>query len=102
MKPTYVAIGGAVAVVIGYWYYQRRAVAIQQSTQNPNASTDNDLGSIIANSNYQGATGQNGDTYTGNYRYSEYLQYMQQGGTNSGSTFDQFLTAAESQSLPTS
>lgn len=102
MKTSYLVGGGIAVAGIAYWYYQRRAAAIQQSTQNPNASTDTSLGDMVANSTYQGDTGQNGENYTGNYRYSEYLQYMAQGGTNSGSTFDQFLTAAQGQSLPTS
>lgn len=88
------------AVVIAYMYYRHRVAAIQESYQNPNQSTDSAIGSLMSGSTYQGQTGQYGDTRTANYRYSEYRQYLAQGGTNSGSTFDQFLTAAQTQALP--
>jgi hypothetical protein len=97
-----VVIGGVITLAAAYWYYKRRVAAMQADSQNPNASVSNNIGSLINASNYQGMTGQTGDTYTNNYRYSEYKQYLSQGGTNSGSSFDQFLTAAQGQSLPMS
>lgn len=103
MDKTLIIGGSAVAVVAAYLYYRRSVATVAQNVDtNPNASTDSAIGSLIANSTYQGMTGQTGDTVTNNYRYSEYQQYLQQGGANSGSTFDQFLTAAQGNSLPSS
>lgn len=93
-------IGGFGAVIVAYWYYKRRVAAMQTASLSPSASTDNNIGSLINSSFYPANTGQIGDSVTQNYRYSEYQQYLQQGGTQSGSTFDQFLTAAQGQSLP--
>jgi len=93
-------LGGALAVIVAYLYYKKRIAAVQAANISPSASTDNSIGSLINSSFYPANTGQTGDSYTQNYRYSEYQQYLQQGGTQSGSTFDQFLTAAQGQSLP--
>lgn len=100
MKTQYVVVGGLVTVIAAYMYYSRKAKTVQEADVNPNASTDVNIGNLMANSTYQGVTGAMGDTVTQNYRYSEYQQYMQQGGTNSGASFDQFLTAAQGTSLP--
>lgn len=99
MDRPFIYIGGAVvALVAAIWYYHRKVDAATQATMNPN-QTQNDMLAQQA-AGYARDTGQSGDTYTSNYRYSEYLQYLQQGGTNSGSSFDQFLTAAQANSLP--
>lgn len=101
MKNQYVVIGGIVSVIAAYMYYSRKTKAAQQQVDtNPNASTDLNIGSLMTNSAYQGVTGPNGDNVTGNYRYSEYQSYLNQGGTASGASFDQFLTAAQGNSLP--
>jgi hypothetical protein len=101
MKNYWLWAGGIAVLGAAYFYYHKKTQAvIQQDLTNPNASVDNSIGNIIANSTYQGNTGQIGDTVTGNYRYDEYQQYLNQGGAQSGSTFDQFLTAAQGQSLP--
>lgn len=88
------------ACLVAIWYYRQRTAAQAAALQNPNESQNADLAYLAQG--YDRNTGQSGDTYTSNYRYSEYLQYLNQGGVNSGSTFDQFLTAAQAQSLPTS
>lgn len=88
------------AVVAGaVWYYRKRSAEIAASQLNPNASTNEALGSL-AGSYTDRTTGQTGDTYINNYRYSEYKDYLKSGGLNTGNTFDQFLTAAQGQSLP--
>jgi hypothetical protein len=92
-------IGGiTAALVVAIWYYYRRVNEIQQAQLNPNESQNSILAQQAAG--YDRDTGQNGDTYTNNYRYSEYLQYLNQGGTSSGNSFDSFLTASQAQSLP--
>jgi len=95
-----VVFGGALTVIVAYWYYKRRIASVEAANQSLSASTDTSIGSLINSSFYPASTGQIGDSVTQNYRYSEYQQYLQQGGTQSGSTFDQFLTAAQGQSLP--
>ena len=100
MKGKALWIGALVAVIAGaVWYYRKRTAEIAAAQLNPNASTNEALGSL-AGSYTDRATGQSGDTYINNYRYDEYKQYLKTGGLNSGSTFDQFLTAAQGQSLP--
>jgi len=88
------------ACIVAIWYYRQRSAAIASSVTNPNESQNDALAQEAQG--YARVSGQSGDTYTSNYRYSEYLQYLNQGGTNSGSTFDQFLTAAQANSLPSS
>lgn len=101
MKTEYVVIGGIGSVIAAYMYYSRKTKAAQQAAlTNPNASIDTNIGSLMTNSTYQGVTGDIGDNVTGNYRYSEYQSYLNQGGTASGASFDQFLTAAQGNSLP--
>lgn len=100
MKGKAVYVTALILVIVGaVWYYRKRSAEIAQSELNPNASTNEALGSL-AGSYTDRATGQSGDTYVNNYRYSEYLQFLKSGGTQSGKTFDQFLTAAQGQSLP--
>lgn len=82
-----------------WWYYRKRTAEIAQAQLNPNASTNEALGSL-AGSYTDRVTGQSGDTYINNYRYDEYKQFLKSGGVKSGKTFDQFLTAAQGQSLP--
>jgi hypothetical protein len=94
--------GGIGTLIVAFWYYRKRAAAAQAATQNPNASTDNNIGSLINSSGYSGNTGQTGDTYTANDRYTQYQGYLSQGGTSSNQTFDQYLTASQGQSLPLS
>jgi hypothetical protein len=94
-------IGAITVSLLGaVFYYKRRVADIQASQLNPNQSENADVGTLAAP--YARATGQIGDTYTSNYRYSEYLQYLNQGGVSSGLSFDQFLTAAQGNSLPSS
>ena len=100
MKGKAVLVTALILTVIGaVWYYRKRSAEIAQSELNPNASVNEALGSL-AGSYTDRTTGQTGDTYINNYRYSEYLQFLKQGGTQSGKTFDQYLTAAQGQSLP--
>lgn len=100
MKGKALWIGALVVAVIGaVWYYRKRTAEVDESYVNPNASTNEALGAL-AGSYTDRVTGQSGDTYINNYRYDEYKQFLKTGGLNSGSTFDQFLTAAQGQSLP--
>ena len=100
MKGKGLWIAAALVVVTAVWYYRKRSAEIAQSQLNPNASTNEYLAGL-AGSYTDRTTGQTGDTYINNYRYSEYKQYLKSGGVNSGSTFSQFLTAAMGQTLPT-
>lgn len=100
MKGRAVLVTALILTVVGaVWYYRKRSAEITQSQMNPNASTNEALGSL-AGSYVDRTTGPNGDTYINNYRYSEYGQYLKSGGLKSGQTFDQFLTVAQGQSLP--
>lgn len=99
MKRSTLYVAGLAAVVIAIWYYRKRSIEIQQSALNPNESMDSALGSLA--SGYDRETGQTGDTRTQNKRYNSYLDYLKVGGTETGKTFDQYLTASEGQSLPT-
>lgn len=94
-------IGGSLAVIVAaVWYYRKRSAEIASGVENPNASVSPALGQQAGS--YDRATGPFAETYTNNYRYDEYRQYLQQGGAQSGMSFDQFLTAAQGQSLPSS
>lgn len=100
MKGKGIWIGALVVTIVGaVWWYRKRAKEIATAQLNPNASTNEALGSL-AGSYTERATGQTGDTYINNYRKSEYNQFLKSGGLNSGKTFEQFLTAAQGQSLP--
>lgn len=100
MKGKGIWIGALVIAIVGaVWWYRKRVKEIAAAQLNPNASTNEALGSL-AGSYTERTTGQTGDTYINNYRKSEYNQFLKQGGLNSGSTFEQFLTAAQGQSLP--
>lgn len=89
-----------VAVAIGaLLFYRRRSTQIQKAHASQNASTDDALGYMA--SGYARETGAIADSGSSNERYNSYLDYLKTGGPNSGKTFDQYLTASESQSLPT-
>lgn len=94
---------GVVAVLVviigAVWYYRRRSAQIEQEHVNPNASVSDALGSLA--SGYERSTGAIAAQDTANERYNSYLDYLKSGGPDSGKTFDQYLTASESQSLPT-
>jgi hypothetical protein len=93
-------VGALIATaLVAVWYYRKRSAELAQQQLNPNVSTNEALGAL-AGSYTDRITGQSGDTYINNYRYSEYKQYLKSGGLNSGHTFDQFLTAAQGQTLP--
>lgn len=98
-RTTWLVIAGLVVAAGGLWYYRKRSAEIQQASLNPNEAIDPQLGALA--SGYERMTGQTGNTYTSNERYAEYLQYLHQGGLNSGQTFEQYLTASQGQSLPT-
>lgn len=113
MKTPLIIGGITLSLLVAIWYYKRRAAEIATSELNPNASSDPNLGALVNSYSqdpitgqvsfpYERNTGQIGDTGTSNYRYSEYLQYLNQGGVSSGLSFDQFLTAAQGNSLPSS
>ncbi len=100
MKSKGVWIGAFVVTVLAaVWYYRKRSDEIAKAQMNPNASVNEALGSL-AGSYTDRTTGPNGDTYINNDRYATYRQFLQVGGLNSGSTFDQYLTASQGQSLP--
>jgi hypothetical protein len=96
-KPVLIGLG-LIAAAIAYLYYKHRVAAIQQAQMNPNSSLSPVLGAMA--SGYERDTGQTGNSYTSNQHYTDYLSYMKQGGTNSGKSFNQFLTASQGNSLP--
>lgn len=98
MKKSYLIVAVLVTLGGGYWYYQRRSKQIAQAQLNPNASLNSQLGQQAAG--YDRATGQIGDTRTSNNRYNQYLDWLKTGGTDSGKSFDQYLTASQPQTLP--
>ena len=101
MNRTTVWVISLAVVAAGYLYYRKRSADIAQAQLNPNQSASSQLGELAAQypDRY---TGQTGGAYYSNQRYSEYLDYLKQGGVNSSySTFNQYLTATQGQSLPT-
>lgn len=111
-KPLVIGIV-TLSLLAAVFYYKRRVADINASQLNPNQSSNADIGALVNSYTqdpitgqvsfpYERATGQTGDTYTSNYRYSEYLAYLNQGGVSSGLSFDQFLTAAQGNALPSS
>lgn len=91
-------VASLVGIVGAIWFYRKRSAEIAAAHSNPNASIDSTLGALAAN--YDRATGQTGDTYTSNDRYSAYKDYLKTGGATSGKSFTEYLTASQGQSLP--